>query len=300
MPALPMNVAAALALFVGAGPSGVDATAFTDAMKTEALERHNKYRCMHGVPLMTWDDDVAQFASDWADSMASRTSMSHSEIADRTRDGVVWGENLAQGQAGIALATKDWYDEIELITANDKGLIETFSEETAHYAQVVWKESTALGCGFHGDYWACGYKPGGNTDTMYTYNVLQLWHTEAECVDPANPTGTPAPAGRRAPAVCTTDQEDAVEECINGTAGSASAADSCTQFRAQLECYTPPECCTDFQIDELNALASTSGCTETFTCPTAEASAQVSAGPRKAALGGAAVVAAVMGGTIAL
>merc|ERR1719428_2823452 len=40
------------------------------------LKAHNKYRCMHGVPCMTWNEEIAKNAQKWAD--ASGGQMKHS------------------------------------------------------------------------------------------------------------------------------------------------------------------------------------------------------------------------------
>jgi len=38
-----------------------------------ALDKHNVYRCMHGVPLLTWDDAIATNAQAWATNGSLRT-----------------------------------------------------------------------------------------------------------------------------------------------------------------------------------------------------------------------------------
>merc|ERR1719324_2291000 len=46
------------------------------------LKAHNKYRCMHGVPCMTWNEEIAKNAQKWAD--ASGGQMKHSDKASRS------------------------------------------------------------------------------------------------------------------------------------------------------------------------------------------------------------------------
>merc|ERR1719271_138562 len=81
----------------GGGPGGKDG---------EVLKAHNKYRCMHGVPLMTWDSKIAQIAQSWAD----RGQFDHGGM-DGYPGGRL-GQNLAMG-AGPAASVQMWYSEIK-------------------------------------------------------------------------------------------------------------------------------------------------------------------------------------------
>lgn len=170
----------------------------------EVLDIHNLYRCMHGVPLMTWDSAIAANAQTWADN----GHYGHSSTAFRTLPGIGGtGENLAWGYP--TRSGKDsvqaWYDEIIFTdgtpgSCTDKNS-DAGNEAICHYTQVVWKSSTKLGCGkgkanvvngqnsYNGDFWVCHYGPPGNYGGQFTSNVLAPAKTAAECAGPA-----PAPA----------------------------------------------------------------------------------------------------------
>jgi len=165
----------------------------------EVLAAHNLYRCMHGVPLMNWNTDIAKAAQDWADE--TRGAMQHSPKSKRSNIGGhgYLGENLAMGRMGAG-AVKMWYDEIGL--TNPRGIVKSFSGGTGHYTQVVWKASLDLGCGQYERTTVCMYGPGGNMMNGFQANVLAPTKTEAECrkANPPVPSPpTPPPPAARTP-----------------------------------------------------------------------------------------------------
>ncbi|EEC02687.1 conserved hypothetical protein, partial [Ixodes scapularis] len=69
---------------------------------------------------------------------------------------------------------KAWYDEIKDYNFNNGG----FSGATGHFTQVVWKNSTKLGCGWarshrNNIYVVCNYSPPGNYMDKFKENVLR-------------------------------------------------------------------------------------------------------------------------------
>eukprot|EP00929_Paragymnodinium_shiwhaense_P082885 TRINITY_DN43899_c0_g1_i1.p1 TRINITY_DN43899_c0_g1~~TRINITY_DN43899_c0_g1_i1.p1 ORF type:complete len:196 (-),score=31.69 TRINITY_DN43899_c0_g1_i1:218-805(-) len=154
----------------------------------KVLERHNVYRCMHDVGALEWDDELAKSAQKWADN----GKFEHAQ--DRQLDGADFGENLAWGapsQTGSE-AVKSWYDEVE---KSDGGKIESFSKETGHYTQLVWKVTKKVGCGRakstqggqrEGDFWVCRYLPAGNVEGQFADNVLEAKKSENTCGSSSN------------------------------------------------------------------------------------------------------------------
>merc|ERR1719160_1816962 len=142
------------------------------------LKAHNKYRCMHGVPCMTWNEEIAKNAQKWADATGGQ--MKHSDKTSRQDVGgfSYLGENLAfgDGVAG-AKAVEMWYSEIK---DTDGGRVTGFDHKTGHYTQNVWKASIALGCGEKGKLVVCQYGPGGNSGN-YAENVLPPTKSEDAC-----------------------------------------------------------------------------------------------------------------------
>jgi len=174
----------------------------------EVLDVHNMYRCMHGVPSMTWDEDIAANAQAWAD--AGNYEHSRPEDRDLPNIGEV-GENLAWGyptRTGLD-SVEAWYDEIVDTdgTPDNCGDATSPGKAVCHYTQVVWMLSTKLGCGkgkakvtypsatYDGDFWVCQYGPAGNYNGEFASNVLAPSKTADECAAPAAPTPDPNPPG---------------------------------------------------------------------------------------------------------
>lgn len=117
---------------------------------------------MQDTPAMEWDDDVAAVAQGYADEYTCDGTLVHS---GNSFDGKWLGENLAYGyvfeRAGGVTA---WFNEISNYNYSDPG----FAEDTGHFTQLVWVDSTRLGCGYkycgtyYGHYLVCNYYPGGN------------------------------------------------------------------------------------------------------------------------------------------
>lgn len=180
-----------------------DVAAALSAEMQEVLDKHNIYRCMHGVPAFTWDDAIATSAQTWANN----GKFEHSTIAQRTVGGVECGENLAWGSPTYPgpTATRDWYKEIDF--TSPYGTADSMSDSTpagkdiGHYTQVVWAASTKLGCGkgtessMGGELWVCQYGPGGNVGGSFTTQVKAPVKTAEQC------GGTAADNGSRAPKV---------------------------------------------------------------------------------------------------
>ncbi|HWO22898.1 MAG TPA: CAP domain-containing protein [Kofleriaceae bacterium] len=132
------------------------------------LDEHNRVRAQHCAPALTWSPKLAEVAQQWAKSLKDQgCKFGHS--------GGRYGENLAAGTAGTLdgkSVTAMWYDEIAQYSFKSGG----FSMQTGHFTQVVWKETTQLGCAVTScrgmDIWVCEYDPPGNVQGMYRQNVL--------------------------------------------------------------------------------------------------------------------------------
>jgi pathogenesis-related protein 1 len=122
---------------------------------------HNKVRAEVGVGPVKWSPAVAAYAQEWADHLAATTC----KIAHRS--GRKYGENMFEGTAGryTALdAAKVW--ESEKKDYRGGALAESNWYPSGHYTQMVWRDSTALGCGEatcnKSLIVACNYDPPGN------------------------------------------------------------------------------------------------------------------------------------------
>lgn len=140
----------------------------SSSFASEMLNAHNQKRALHqDTPSLSWSDDLASYAQNYADAYDCSGSLTHS--------GGPYGENLAIGY-GTSGAVDGWYSEIK---DYDFGA-STYSAASGHFTQVVWKASTELGCGVKscgglwGDYVICSYNPAGNMIGDFAANVKPL------------------------------------------------------------------------------------------------------------------------------
>jgi cysteine-rich secretory family protein len=115
------------------------------------------------VPDLTWSAEIEASAQTWA----NRCTLSHQANSG-------YGENLFWGTADAYSpqdAVAKWYGENAAYNFATPG----FSTQTGHFTQVVWRNSTQLGCakasckGF--DYWVRRYSPAGNVADQFPQNV---------------------------------------------------------------------------------------------------------------------------------
>jgi len=134
------------------------------------LIAHNKERHLVGVSDLVWDDSIANFAKNWASFLAGEDNgLKH-------RKNNAFGENLASfngydfsADFGVNLwlrEKKDYkYSPIEN-NNNQKAI--------GHYTQLVWKNSTKVGCACVQSksktfYFVCNYDPPGNYIGEFPY-----------------------------------------------------------------------------------------------------------------------------------
>ncbi|MGD1701188.1 MULTISPECIES: CAP family protein [unclassified Okeania] len=132
----------------------------------KVLSAHNKWRQEVGTPDLTWSDDLAKFAQEWANKLAKDNSFEH-------RPDNKYGENIYQG-------TKKSVEPQEVVDywASEKKDFKygTFPDvvkdpqkdwsDVGHYTQIIWKNTKEVGCGVaqsnQHEIWVCNYAPAGN------------------------------------------------------------------------------------------------------------------------------------------
>ncbi len=123
-------------------------------------DSHNEFRRLKNLPDLVWDDELADYANEWAMNLkkSRKCKMKH-------RDKNKFGENLAWGKKSNFKAkdvVKMWHDE----EANYNYANNSCKGVCGHYTQVVWKNSKKLGCAMAAcgdeEVWVCNYDPPGN------------------------------------------------------------------------------------------------------------------------------------------
>ncbi|KAI1400688.1 PR-1-like protein [Hypoxylon fuscum] len=165
----------------------------SDDFVSAAVYHHNIHRSNNSSPDVSWSDKLAGYAS----NTAATCKMVH----DMDQGDKGYGQNLADwalssgafelGAAGaVKMAVSDyWYNgEINSFRPEYYGQatpdMSNF-ESWGHYSQLVWKESTQIGCAsqycekgtmytdFDAWFTVCNYSPQGNMNDGYGKNVLK-------------------------------------------------------------------------------------------------------------------------------
>lgn len=141
-----------------------NSSGLTQSQQQRLLDIHNRYRAEVNVPDLVWSDEVARSAKEWADHLAANNAFGHSSSS--------YGENLWTGTAGafsLEEMVSGWGEEKEFFISNAAfPNVSTTGNwaDVGHYTQLVWKDTTAVGCaittGNGRDTLVCQYNPPGN------------------------------------------------------------------------------------------------------------------------------------------
>lgn len=111
-----------------------------DLFIDEALQAHNDYRKLHGVPKLIHNPELSYIALKWAINISQKNMIRQSKSSYK-------GKNLGQNVAlwfvpgadkfSGRVATKQWYDEITDYNFTDP----KFSFKTGNFSQLVWRDT---------------------------------------------------------------------------------------------------------------------------------------------------------------
>jgi uncharacterized protein YkwD len=164
--ALPLS-ALLLVGCVDSGGKGDSGAQDLSGMAAAMVAAHNDARSRAeptpdpALPALQWDEDLAQIAEDWANQCVWEHSMGET------------GENLAWFSYTVepAAVVEAWFSEISDYDYATNTC--AAGKMCGHYTQVVWRDTTRVGCamvtcadvegiGMAGDLWVCEYDPPGN------------------------------------------------------------------------------------------------------------------------------------------
>ncbi|KAI8936149.1 hypothetical protein NX059_007644 [Plenodomus lindquistii] len=172
--------------------TGSEASAeYTDdtRFRETVLDVTNTYRKQHNATALEWNSTLADYAADW------------SEDCEFKHSGGSYGENLASGYANVTDSIVGWGQEREEYDFEGG----EFSTSTGHFTQLVWRNTTQVGCsrtqcnagqpGGEGDapgwYLVCEYSPAGNVISEFVDNVQAALPASEQPAEP-NAPGVPS------------------------------------------------------------------------------------------------------------
>ncbi|KAK3193189.1 hypothetical protein Dsin_024499 [Dipteronia sinensis] len=130
------------------------------------VNAHNAARSEVGVGTVTWDDQVAAYAQNYANQRIGDCNLVHS--------GGRYGENIAWGSADLSgiQAVQMWVNEKSDYDYNSNTCAP--GKVCGHYTQVVWRDSVRIGCAkvrcnTGGTFIGCNYDPPGNFNGQKPY-----------------------------------------------------------------------------------------------------------------------------------
>lgn len=149
----------------GTGNSGACGHAGEDEPAAVAgiTAAHNAARCAVAtadpLPPLAWSSEVAATAQAYADALAAEgCPLQHS--SSPYGENIFWGSATYDGQ----FVVDAWMTEESCYSG---GSIGDCSCTCGHYTQIVWRDTTRVGCGVGacpggGEIWVCNYDPPGN------------------------------------------------------------------------------------------------------------------------------------------
>jgi pathogenesis-related protein 1 len=164
------------------------------------LAEHNEWRAKYNVPPLTWDDDLAADAQQFANQVVLKN-----KFPPTHRSGSSNGENFFWGTAS-AFEPKDavarWESESKNYdrTANTC----TAGKTCVHFTQLVWSTTKKVGCAKattadgETDFFVCVYNPAGNMDGLGPFSALPATSDTPDNTSQPRPNASPSPSSRPA------------------------------------------------------------------------------------------------------
>jgi uncharacterized protein YkwD len=157
--------------------------------KSTVLKHHNLHRMNHSAPALQWDDQLAGWAKQLADTCVFEHDTSMGTMGQNLAS---WGSTTDIDDEAIKSAagaiTNQWYNgevrSFDGVYGSDNPPSSLPLGAYGHFTQVVWKDTQKVGCatvkcaagtvlGMQSWYTVCNYSPPGNFGGRYKTNVLQ-------------------------------------------------------------------------------------------------------------------------------
>lgn len=167
----------------GTGEAFAPGPGAESAVARESVDAHNRARATQAganLPPVQWDAALAGRAAAWSRELCGGGAR-YGGLRHRPPEANGPGENLAmQGSTGdeeygVREAVAQWMAEERFY---DRANNRCSGGQCGHYTQVVWRDSTRVGCGsarcpmgngFNATVWTCNYAPAGNWEGRRPY-----------------------------------------------------------------------------------------------------------------------------------
>lgn len=157
-------------VFVAAQPPDLPNAGLDKEQADLMVARHNYWRSKVSCQSVKWSSDLAKYAQQWADHLASLGCEMKHRPPDKYGENIYWSSGLQNKSDHIV---DSWASEQEFY--NEKNNSCKRGEVCGHYTQAVWCNTTSIGCGMAkcGDeeIWVCNYDPPGNWVGQRPYPV---------------------------------------------------------------------------------------------------------------------------------
>uniref|UniRef100_A0ACD5U0H6 Uncharacterized protein n=1 Tax=Avena sativa TaxID=4498 RepID=A0ACD5U0H6_AVESA len=167
--------ACALALAMAVVAMAAATTTMAQNSPQDFVDLHTAARAEVGVGQVWWDRNLQEYAEWYADQRRGDCALQHSDYQSAG-----YGENIFWGSAGWPWtgvdAVNTWVSEKEYYDYNSNTCSPDAPFGTCgHYTQVVWRDSTLIGCarvdcdGDLGVFITCNYYPPGNWEGQWPW-----------------------------------------------------------------------------------------------------------------------------------
>jgi hypothetical protein len=136
------------------------------------LDRHNAVRTTHDLPALTWSPTLAKEAQAWSGVLKSESCQMRHDYTTEHGENIYWekqsGGDTSELISSPADAVYYWAEEKKYFDYKTNSC--ATGEVCGHYTQLVWADTTTVGCGVSSclegesrtDIWVCRYDPAGN------------------------------------------------------------------------------------------------------------------------------------------
>jgi pathogenesis-related protein 1 len=150
-------------------PGSISTPASTSPSADAIVAAHNSWRSAVGVPALTYSDTLAASAQAWADNLKTTKNCSLTHSNGASGENLYWASAWSNGPAQT-ITPKQVVDAWGSEKANYNYASNSCAagKTCGHYTQVVWKNTTSVGCGMavcdspKNQVWVCQYLAAGN------------------------------------------------------------------------------------------------------------------------------------------